>query len=70
MSKKPVHMEPGGSIGPSGEFRLIEVSFVANPPDPNARIWPSCKACGAMMARGRHPDNGCDMADICNTHEE
>jgi hypothetical protein len=69
MSKKPLGLEVGGSIGSDGKLQFFEVSFVADPPDPNARIWPTCKSCGTMMARGRHPENGCEMTDVFNTHE-
>lgn len=73
MSKKPpfIGFEPGGVIAPDGSFRFLEISFVANPPDPRARVFNRhCDSCDADFASGMHPDNGCVMRVVFNTMED
>jgi len=71
VSKKPIaYFELGGAIGPDGQFKFFEISFVNNPPDPRARIFNRhCDICKADFPSGMHPDNGCDMCDVFNTME-
>jgi hypothetical protein len=67
VNKKP-HVEAGGTVDANGRFQFLECSFVADPPDPRARIFKRCEACKAQFP-GSHPENGCEMSDVFDTHE-
>jgi len=71
VSKKPfVGLEPGGVIAPDGSFRFLEISFVAHPPDPRARVFNRrCDLCKSEFPSGMHPDNGCEMIDVWDVCE-
>ncbi len=62
------HVSPLVRPGADGSIEFISLSFVSHPVDPRARVYRQCPHCQAAFP-DVHPDNGCEMADVFNTHE-